>query len=1002
MNRKKFFAIITAIAMVGAMLPCVGMAASDTKTLFTLSDIASTFAGQEVDLDATTHGISADSGYVKLNGKNWLADGTWASGDQVAALSFFKNTSRSNTNTDGKAVFANKANTAGATKITVDFKLATMTDKADNYGTLYLNDIDGNPYARIFADFGTATTGENQNSEMNMGVNTQTAVVSRAPESRSDVLSNVGKYFRIEAVKGESGYTVTYSRLDGEAYTTLATETFASVNGIGSVQFVYGGWSEQWAGLGLIDLEVSYELPETILWVTATYKVGDNTVATEKLSYDSSKESGASFPAKTYSADGSTTLYTAPAQALSADSEIQMTLAANPDVSGLAKNLSFSQNGKKYNVKSDNLAPNGDFSSGVAGWYNGLNTAAVVTLNNDNTVTMNDGGGGSANALYRSWAIESGKTYVLTYTTSASNQYHVVSLSNSLGASTDYENSPAGVQLIGGTTGTQDVAGKNNLIFTNTDGYAYARLSFRWSGGNTVGNFGLYEIEEDTTAPTVDVTVNYTYGDETVATKTLTGVAAGTNYEEKAAASVSDLKNVGSALMYKVAADVSCPIEATTTEINIPVVLHNVYTVRSDEVHANNITDDGKYKAWNNFGAMSWDTKDRIGVAVLDVTTAAQYDLVGTQVRAHTDDKATPTIDFYAVSLSDFKDISQYSDILNFINEANLVATKDYSGCGNNQTEQDFSVKLDKAKIDTAAGSSGKVVIIGNATDLLFGLAGDTMKIASSNGSVSVDTAARYSYDSKSYELVFEAEATTDATIKSYGFDYDAADLTGGAYAELTNLDFHSQSDGSKAIFRLAIKGITDADVIRLYGAKPYIILENDVKVEGALVKTSLFKAVATQVSEYEGESIAQEKVNAINDMLAVFVNEGAFENAKHPDYAGAASLLMNIDMSGEQSTVTIKEKAAGFGIGFTIDTMFYNNTASCTVNISSEETAGTTVFGAAAIRTGEAMLYDGIVTPAEAELHLMDAVALDFVPETVEEAVEEDAQIGYEAEELI
>lgn len=1002
MNRKKFFAIITAIAMVGAMLPCVGMAASDTKTLFTLSDIASTFAGQEVDLDQATHGISADGGYVKLNGKNWLADGTWADGDHVAALSFFKTTSQgSGTNTDSKAVFANKADTAGANRIIVDFKLATMTDKANNYGTLYLNDIDGNPYARIFADFGTATTGENQNSEMNAGVNTTTAIVARGSASRADVLANVGQKFRIKAEKYNDSYKVTYLRLNGDVYTTLATETIDSVNGIGSIQFVYGGWSDQWAGLGLIDLEVSYDLPASLVSVNATYKVGENTVATEKLSYDSSVSDGATFPAKTYSPDGSTTLYAAPEKTLSADEEIQMTLAANPDVSGFKKDGSFSQNGKKYIVKSDNLVPNGDFSNGVAGWYNGQNTAAVVTLNGDNTVTMNDGGGGSANALYRSWAIESGKTYVLTYTASVANQYHVVSLANNLGASTDNENATnGGLQLLGGNCGTNDVAGQNNVIFTNTDGYAYVRSSFRWAGGNKVGNFGLYEIEEDTSVPTVDVTVNYTYGGETVATKTLTGVAAGTNYEEKAAASVSDLKNAGSALMYKVAADVSYPIEATTTEINIPVVLHNVYTVRSDDVHANNITDDGNYKAWNNFGAMSWDTKDRIGVAVLDVTKAAQYDLVGTQVRAHTDGKATPTIDFYAVSLSNFKAISKYSDILSFITEENLVATKDYTGCGNNQTAQDFSVKLDKAKIDAAAGDSGKVVIIGNATDLLFGLAGDTMKIASSNGSVSVDTAARYSYDSKSYELVFEAEATTDATIKSYGFDYDAAALKGGAYAELTTLSHNTQADGDKAIFRLVIKGIKDADTIRLYGAKPYIILENDVKVEGTVAKTSLFKEVATQVAEYEGESIAQEKVDAINAMLVVFVDTSVNPtNAKHPEYAEAAALIMDFKSSGE---IHIKDKAADFGIGFTRDTKFYIGGILFDVSVDWNEADDAKVFRAASIEYPDVKLVGAIVTAAEAELFVMDAVELDFVPETVDEAVEEDVQIGYEAEELI
>ncbi len=512
MKTKRFLSLAVALCMVLAFLPAMASAAAEEKVLFDMADIAEAISGQEVDLNGDAHGL-VGTGYVKLNGRAWT-DGVWVGSNGASpVLSFFKNTGKGGNDVNEVATFANGALTAGAEKITVDFKLALTNAETDNYGTWYIRDVDGKRFARFFWDVGTAKDAAPiENAEAKYGVNADTSFVPRAEGSREQVLALRNVPFRVEAVKAAEGYTVTYSKDDDKdgTYDVFGTETIDSINGIGSVEANIGAWSVQWSCTGMQDLKVTYVLPETMKAVTASYTVNGEVIDTVKSTYNTASEEGASFAEKNYSIDGSNVLYHADAAVLADDATIDMTPAVNNGPYAVGDAITSA--GKLYNIKGENLIPNGDFAYGLAGWFNGQDAASTAAVNGDGTVTIQNGGTNSPQALYRSWAIEAGKTYVFTYTNGTVNEYHVLALTNTLGAHSDNE----AVKLVGngGTVAAKDEVGTNNFVFTNDAGYAYARIQYRWAGGNVVGNFGLYEVEEDAEAK--DATVIYKKADGTV------------------------------------------------------------------------------------------------------------------------------------------------------------------------------------------------------------------------------------------------------------------------------------------------------------------------------------------------------------------------------------------------------------------------------------------------------------------------------------------------------
>ncbi len=231
--------------------------------------------------------------------------------------------------------------------------------------------------------------------------------------------------------------------------------------------------------------------------VTATYKCGDEIVRTESGNYAPGLSEGVTFPGGYFSFDGSNKMYYAENESytLTESGEIAVTEVTNNVGTGYEVGAKYPQDGKMYEIVSGNLIPNGDFTCGFAGWKDGTGAEPTTfTNNNDGTVTATVNGGGASNgALHRSWAIEEGKTYLFTYyddcNRAATNiQYAGLLLSNTVGA-----NNTGATQILKPTAAD---AGVINHIFTNDGAYSYAKTWIRWCGGTTIGNFGLYEVEE--------------------------------------------------------------------------------------------------------------------------------------------------------------------------------------------------------------------------------------------------------------------------------------------------------------------------------------------------------------------------------------------------------------------------------------------------------------------------------------------------------------------------
>lgn len=160
----------------------------------------------------------------------------------------------------------------------------------------------------------------------------------------------------------------------------------------------------------------------------------------------------------------------------------------------------------------ENLIKNGAFEypNNFYGWTTG--SGAAMSADNFNLITEDDNhyikakghtGAGGANSIGTSWAIEAGKTYVFGYkvkSTSAGNsEFHVVSLTNTLGTETMKVSK---TETAVGTDWT-DVA----YTFTNpaTDGYAYVQFRARWlNSAVSFDDFYLQEVTDESTEGNVD------------------------------------------------------------------------------------------------------------------------------------------------------------------------------------------------------------------------------------------------------------------------------------------------------------------------------------------------------------------------------------------------------------------------------------------------------------------------------------------------------------------
>ncbi|MBQ3109627.1 MAG: Ig-like domain-containing protein [Clostridia bacterium] len=297
---------------------------------------------------------------------------------------------------------------------------------------------------------------------------------------------------------GDGTHKVEYYVAGSVVYTIASKE--GTVNGFGGIASSNGRWSTAWNHVGFGDLTIGavYPAAETEVEVTVEYTADGAVVKTVNGRYDTAEgETGLALDAYTYYVNGGNYIYTADATTMSESGTIAMTKQANWN--GIAVGDSVTYGGKKYSVTGTNLIPNGDFSQGTTGWFNGTGAAAsFFTSNGDGTMTLSSGGTGQggASSLYRAWKVEPNTTYVYTYTSTGGGQYH----KNSLGASFNATGADGSNVILEGAAGT------NTVVFTTGASENYLIASYRWLGsGEKFGNYGLYTVEEviETTADTV-------------------------------------------------------------------------------------------------------------------------------------------------------------------------------------------------------------------------------------------------------------------------------------------------------------------------------------------------------------------------------------------------------------------------------------------------------------------------------------------------------------------
>ncbi len=458
MNSKKILAMIVAVAMVVAIVPAFTLTAgaADASVIETLGaktlwsapsgdyfdyPIASAFPGWSVTpADKVNMNVRTYDGRTAIQ---VYGDG----GGKVSTLT-----------TPGFG--------ANAEKIVVEWVHKNSGNSSVNY---VFKDIEGNVISNAWIDESHATV-EDQNPFGNPAEDTVLSVVAYN--------------------EGENHTTEFY--VNGEL-SRKRTDGTGKINGFKSIEitrYSTGTWRFE-------NLTVAAVYPDTYTVVTAQYTVNDNVVATEVGAYETATGSGFTFPAKDYAPDGDTAIYHTDGEILGSDGTITMTAIENDSPE---EKTVTARNGRTYAIEGNNLIPNGDFSKGMLGWFDGrMNTPVEIMDNGDGTVKLNAHQGLTNNetrggVFYRSFPIEANETYIFTSYVDVNNAYHRVSLCNELGINSETE-----LKAIFGIGDYDHLAyenapiGQSYYAFTNTEGYKYLKVLFRWSQNNSIGKFGLYK-----------------------------------------------------------------------------------------------------------------------------------------------------------------------------------------------------------------------------------------------------------------------------------------------------------------------------------------------------------------------------------------------------------------------------------------------------------------------------------------------------------------------------
>ncbi len=281
---KKILALTVALALALSAVPLgVALAAGEIIELFDITKLDITANdGDETALDNygwTASGDATQGSQSNLRfSLHWANDGE-IKGTDKKALTVFDS---ANDSTDRTVVASIKSAsyTAGTEKLVFDYSWGMRcSDKTDNYQSWSFLDLDGKEIARTYIDVGTATDENGGNAQFKIGVNDISAVVSQGSGSRDKVIALRAVPFRVEVEKQEDGtfYTTYSCDDDGDGvYTKLHGENVGIINGFKSISTWIGGWSNQWAAMGLMDLKISYKV-ESAADVTVKTVFSDGT-----------------------------------------------------------------------------------------------------------------------------------------------------------------------------------------------------------------------------------------------------------------------------------------------------------------------------------------------------------------------------------------------------------------------------------------------------------------------------------------------------------------------------------------------------------------------------------------------------------------------------------------------------------------------------------------------------------------------------------------------------
>ncbi len=276
-------------------------------------------------------------------------------------------------------------------------------------------------------------------------------------------------------------------------WTKLSTVATANSDGYFMFQL---GWAFEWGQVSVRNFEI-YEIEPaaTNKDITVTYTVNGNTVDSKTQTINTSAVTKANFDKFYYRANGTNTLYYAPAQSVSDNTTVAMTALSN--WGNLSTGDTVNTDTMVYNVVSDNLVPNGNFEHGMNGWYNRANATpptnySVSTSDKPSgsvraAVSSGNGNATSTNSIKQAWDITVGDTYYYSLWVKAGDQWH--GLGQSDNPTTE------GLDLVGnGGFGTNNTWVQQTGVFTATQEY----LVF-FEGWSSVGvaDVELYKVEAD-------------------------------------------------------------------------------------------------------------------------------------------------------------------------------------------------------------------------------------------------------------------------------------------------------------------------------------------------------------------------------------------------------------------------------------------------------------------------------------------------------------------------